>query len=233
MTDKLTKTFKVGLPALQRRVADAATQSKANGLDIASMPNRITLLLDTSGSMGCAEQVGVGVQAQSKSRIELLKDAVLGFVNSCNFDDTSVSIRTFPETINVPAMRDASMLTFSIMGLQSSGGTPMGRGLEATLLGDSLTRCVVVSDGGATDNPLSDDAALKFKAAGILIDTVSIGLDEDGEALLQRLAEITGGLYIKFKDVSSFANSFKYLAPALRGVLTDGSVNIGADEVRK
>lgn len=231
--NKLTRTFKVGLPALQRRVAEAKVATQASADVLASMPNRLVLLLDVSGSMGCGETLP---DKTDKTRIDLLKDAVVSFIASCNFVDTCVAIRTFPESLNVPFLLDASQLTFSIMGLQPQGGTPMGRALEQVIMNDSLTRCVVVSDGGATDNPISDDQIPKYVEASVVIDTVSIGRDsENSEALLQRLASATGGVYLKFEDVGNFAKNFKYLTPGFRAMLTSGSdvaEMIGATEVK-
>jgi Mg-chelatase subunit ChlD len=109
-----------------------------------------------------------------------------------------------------------------------------------------MTRGVIVSDGAATDwrdyfsneeddiKGNVDEILLKYKEAGIPIDCVHISLGTSGEELLRRIAATTGGIFIKFTDVSAFAQAFGYLAPGFRAMLTDGRVSasdIGAREL--
>jgi hypothetical protein len=48
------------------------------------------------------------------------------------------------------------------------------------------------------------------------------GLYDGGAKIMQELAELTGGVYLHFTDVSVMAKSFKYLTPAYRAMLTSG-----------
>jgi hypothetical protein len=95
---------------------------------------------------------------------------------------------------------------------------------------------MLISDG---DHDNGDDpftAAQKYKSKEIIIDTVHIGDSTRGEEALKRIASITGGLYMKFKDVQSFSENFHYLLPesraAIAGMLpSEVSRLLGADEV--
>ena len=214
-------------------------KSQAETVDPATMPNRITLMLDKSGSMNDYEK-------DSKRRIDLLKDAIENFVGRCNLNDTSVAIETFPPSIAVPLTSNRTILTSASYGLSASGNTPMRNCVESCLNKIPMTRGVIVSDGAATDwndrfsneeedLKSADEILLKYKEAGIPIDCVHISLGTSGEELLRRIAATTGGIFIKFTDVSAFAQAFGYLAPGFRAMLTDGRVSasdLGAREIR-
>jgi Mg-chelatase subunit ChlD len=219
----------------QQRVKKA----QAETVDPATMPNRITLMLDKSGSMSEYEK-------DSKRRIDLLKDAIENFVGRCNLNDTSVAIETFPPSIAVPLTSNRTILSSATYGLSADGGTPMRQCVVDCLGKIPMTRGVIVSDGAATDwreyfsneeddiKGNVDEILLKYKEAGIPIDCVHISLGTSGEELLRRIASTTGGIFIKFTDVSAFAQAFGYLAPGFRAMLTDGRVSasdIGAREL--
>ena len=213
-------------------------KSQAETVDPATMPNRITLMLDKSGSMNDYEK-------DSKRRIALLKDDIENFVGRCNLNDTSVAIETFPPSIAVPLTSNRTILTSASYGLSASGNTPMRQCVVDCLGKIPMTRGVIVSDGAATDwnrgyyhaeeEDLSDEILLKYKEAGIPIDCVHISEGSSGEELLRHIAATTGGIFIKFTDVSAFAQAFGYLAPGFRAMLTDGRVSasdLGAREIR-
>jgi hypothetical protein len=118
-----------------------------------------------------------------------------------------------------------------------------------------MTRGVIVSDGGATDwcdashndmisgsfglppnsSTITTSILQLYKEQSIPLDCVHISSGTDGEALLRRIAAETGGIFIKFSDVSAFARAFGYLAPGYRAMLTSGSVSareLGAKEIK-
>ena len=68
----------------------------------------------------------------------------------------------------------------------------------------------------------------KYRENKISIDTVYIGPDDKSFAKeeMRAVAELTGGMYIFFKEGESFAKKFKYLAPAFYAQLTAGSIKI-------
>jgi hypothetical protein len=126
-----------------------------------------------------------------------------------------------------------AFLQADIDALQACGGTPMAGAMQRSLTTNSLTRGILVSDGEADSAQRAIDIAKQWKEAEIAIDCVHIGRSSSGEALLKEIAELTGGLYIKFDNVSNFSKHFKYLAPAFRAMLTSGSAGmLGAKEVK-
>jgi Mg-chelatase subunit ChlD len=221
----------------QQRV-NAAKETQA---DAATLPNRICLMLDKSSSMAHYER-------GNSRRIDLLKDAFASFVSRCDLSTTALAAETFPPSIELALTNVPHMIDMFAMGLDVSGNTPMHACVERCLGKVPMTRGIIVSDGEATDwgrswyeDPYEpghyDENAIlkKYKEAGIPIDCVHISTDSGGEELLKRIASITGGIFIKFTDVSAFSTAFGYLAPGYRAMLTDGRVSasdIGAREVQ-
>lgn len=226
--------------SFQQRV----NQAKSEQVDPATMPNRLCLMLDKSSSMSAHESLKSG---GSKARIELLKDALDNFIDRCNLNDTSLAIETFPPSVELALTSNPALLSGVGFAIQASGNTPMRGCVERCLSKVPMTRGIIVSDGEATDwhgyfgneddTPTHGDSILmSYKEAGIPIDCVHISNDSGGEELLRRIAATTGGLFIKFTDVSAFAQAFSYLTPGYRAMLTDGRVSaeqMGAREVRR
>jgi Mg-chelatase subunit ChlD len=207
-------------------------QARAQQADAALLPHRICLMLDKSSSMSALETA-------TQSRIDLLKDAVNNFIARCSFSDTAVAIRTFPESLQVELTNNPIMLQGAMFGIDASGDTPMEKCVQRVITDIPLTRGVIVSDGEATDwhdFANAEVTLLKtYKDQSIPIDCVHIGSSSSGEELLRRIARETGGLYLKFTDVSAFAKSFGFLTPGYRAQLTDGSVSasqLGARELK-
>jgi hypothetical protein len=230
----------------QQRINEA----KAQQIDPTSMPHRLCLMLDRSSSM----QSLAGMAKDDKPKIEFLKDAIENFVTRCNFNDTSLSMESFPTGLSVALTSNQLILSTAAFGLTPLGSTPMFQCVQNMLTMVPMTRAIIVSDGEATDwhdfndkdYNEDDDSAHKvkspgigllklYKEQGIPIDCVHIGDSTSGEELLRRIALQTGGIYMKFTDVGSFAKNFAYLTPGYRAMLTDGSVSaesLGAKEIK-
>jgi len=175
-----------------------------------------------------------------------LKDAVTNFVNRCDLSDTSIAIETFPrheESMNQLALTcRSSLILATVLSLRADGDTPLVETLKRCLADVPMTRGVIVSDGRPTDwsdcgeDYNAESLLRQYAEQGIPLDCVHIGESVAGEDLLRRIAKVTGGIYIKFRDTSSFATAFAYLTPGLRGLLTSGAVDakaLGAAEVTK
>lgn len=206
---------------LHARLQNPAVNTQADPL---TRPNRIALMLDASGSM-------------SGSKNKSLQDACTDFVQQCNMTDTALAIETFgaePE-IRVALTTQQPLLLMTTMSIPAHGGTPMAGALDYVLRSYSITRGVLVSDGQPDSEHTAYTAAEQYRAAEIPVDCVHIGNSMSGEACLRRIAEITGGMFIKFTDIASFARNFKYLTPAYYAQLTSGSVSaaqLGATEIK-
>ena len=217
--------------SMQARLAAAKKLQATVEEQAAVMPNRLALLLDISGSM-------------SGDKIQKLKEATESFVDSLNLSgslaDTSVACRTFPydETVAsscYPLTCDQTRARLAAWNLNTLVCTPMHEAMQFVLENYSVTRGVMMSDGAPDSKSQALLQAGHYKDAGIPIDCVHIGHEEYGADLLKQVAEITGGLFIKFTDINSFAKNFKYLSPALRPLMLSGQVGaaeLGAAEVK-
>jgi uncharacterized protein YegL len=213
--------------SLHDRLRNPVMPGGVSGVDPMTCPNRLALLLDVSGSMG-------------GEKIVSLRDACSSFVTSCNFGDTSLAIEPFGEDDNPPRNRLAltcfsPFLMTTIQSLRAAGGTPMAQHMKYVLDSYSLTRAVLVSDGQPDNESAVFDQAACYAEAGLPCDCVHIGNSTSGEDVLRRVAEITGGQFIKFTDIASFSRSFKYLTPAYYAQLTSGTATaamLGATEIK-
>lgn len=212
--EKLRNAKQIKLPSLASRLLAHEQKVREADSRADTLANRIALVLDCSGSM-------------SGQPISLLRQAVEAFADACNFLDTSVAIRPFPEGELRPLSCNKFLIIAAAQMLNATGGTLLGAALQNTLENLSITRAVLVSDGEPTDS--WHDVVGIYAGAEIPVDTVHIGDSVGGEDVLRTIASQTGGIYMKFKNTHSFATSFSYLTPAKRGLIADKS----ADEVKR
>lgn len=230
------KGIRLGVPALHQRIHKAATAADAT--DPLTMPNRMALMLDCSGSMSGEAESYERTTTSSKKKIDCLRDAVTTFITTCSLKDTAIAIETFGENDNHSRLALTTfgpILMTTAMGLEAHGCTPMHEAMQFVIKAYSVTRGIIVSDGVADAPSMCKEYALEYKEACIPIDTVHIGMSTSGEELLKEIAELTGGKYIKFTDVSAFSKSFKYLTPAFYAQLTAGNIDaadMGAKELK-
>jgi uncharacterized protein YegL len=219
------------LTGLQARLAAAKKASSvedACGIGPETRTNRIALMLDCSGSM-------------QGERIKSLKEATEGFLQSLSLGpqgDTSVSCTTFPliGAACYPLVIDYGRSVIACWQLDTLGCTPMHDTLASVIENQSITRGILMSDGRPDSPDAAFQEAQKFQDAEIPIDCVHISESVSGEEFLKQVAELTGGLFIKFTDINSFAKNFKYLSPALRPLMLSGAVGaqeLGASEVKR
>lgn len=220
MIPKLTRSLPGGGLHARLRNPKAVVAS-----DPLTRPNRLALMLDVSGSM-------------YGDKIISLREAATGFVNACNFSDTAIALEPFgehPVVNRVDLTTQQMMLVTTIQMLRDSGGTPMAEAMDYCLNTYSISRGVIVSDGQPDRETMVYEQARNYAEAGIPIDCVHIGLGGDGEECLKKVADITGGIFIKFTDITAFSKSFKYLTPGFRALLTTGAVTpaqLGAKEIK-
>lgn len=219
--DSIVKPVKFGQSNIHSRVSSNPDQSAGvvqEETDIAK--NRVALMLDSSGSMSDLVQ-------DNKSKMMLLKEAVINFVDSTNFSDTALAVYPFPmnEYDNqcckpIPLTRIGKYIESAVDQYEPAGDTPINITMNAVLANEPITAGIIVSDGEADNPELAKTTARAYKEMDIKIDCVHIGSSDRGEELLKTIADITDGQYIKFKDVANFCKAFKYLSPAYAGLLT-------------
>jgi Mg-chelatase subunit ChlD len=220
---------KVGLQAKLEK----ARQNQSLTTDVSSKRNRIVIELDDSGSMGY-------------DNMEMAKKAVEGFLTACNPLDTVVGVHAFSTNTDIPMTSLFPKVIADVKRLVASGGTPLYQALEkqGKISQDQRpNRIVAISDGqpdyyntygfgeynqaqlsGRTHRHMLEE----LRSMGLTVDAVFIGGLEDtiGIANMKEIADLTGGIFIHFKDITSFKNNLRYLAPGFRGMLTSGAVSI-------
>jgi Mg-chelatase subunit ChlD len=210
---------------------------------IDTLPNRLVLSLDCSGSM--AE-----LATDSQTKFDLLKEAVCEFAKQAELgSSTAIAVTTIPYETEKDFTTDPCQVELYVMDLTVRGSTPMKGALLKILNNFSCTRVVLVSDGEPTDwyevvyqadtqeekRWAIKETLAEYISFSVPIDCVHIGKDTKGEDLLKLIAEVTGGIYVKFKDVARLMTGLSYLTPAKRLLLTSGQLNtalLGADEVK-
>jgi hypothetical protein len=228
--EKPTERVKFGIPKLHQKMAKAAQAEPPAQADPTTLANRIGLLLDVSGSMAETEQTeGHYQEPIGRPKIEHLKDAIQGFVAACDWDTTGVAVETFPGPsdrndydhfgdysrqlggmsmgASLPLTTNSGLLTLTALGLEAHGGTPMGVAMEKTAHLTTQSRTPFLMSDGESDcgGERALPVAGNYREADVAIDCIHIGSTKRGEQLLIQIAEKTGGMYIKFKDVASFA----------------------------
>lgn len=237
-SNKLTVPVKLGTttaPAFGLKSKLQTAAASGTTLDNTSQAKeRIIIVADDSGSMD-----GLPMQQQKK--------AIAAFLGVCNPLDTAVGITPMNrERINLTLVHPMILAKTSGWPDYGGGGTPTFKTL-ATALEQKPTRVVLVSDGQPTDGgakrkgyrdwdsedttPVMEEinpTIIKYKTANVKIDTVFIGSETDtsGQNEMKAIAELTGGMYIFFREGESFAKQFKYLAPAYYAMLTAGTIKL-------
>lgn len=210
--------------SLHARIAEAELRSEVapsiveGFVDINTLPNRLVIMIDQSGSM-------------NGEPIKLLENAVQDFIQKSNPSDTAIAVESFPEETSIEMTNDKMKLWMLCMGLRASGGTPMLETMTRVLGTSSrMTRAIIISDGQPDRSPIA--GAREYARKEIKIDTVHIGDSEMGVDVLKQISEITGGLFVKFKDIKSFSTAFAFLLPETRARAAQLFLTAGANEVK-
>lgn len=233
MANDIVKPGKITIGGgLHGRIKAAEVLKEITKTDPLTMPNRLAVICDFSGSMD-----GRSSDGNMKTKLQLLTDAVQDFSLRSNTQDTAIAVESFPSGFRIDLTNDSQQIYMRMIGVRTLGSTPMGEGIENSLKLHSPTRCMLISDGEQTDGDAPFHAAREAKKKEIIIDTVHIGSSAGGEETLKTIAEITGGMYMKFTNVESFSQNFHFLLPEARaqlaGMLPYERANLlGADESR-
>ena len=206
-------------PSVRERLAQAkeaqATASVGRVLPV-SESDGVDLLLDDSSSMRWDSG-----QDDKTPRYVHLKDAVNAFGRDVNFSITPpICIRPF----NAGPQMASSAADFVrwTETYNPSGSTPMGNAI-AEMNNHSSKRGLLISDGDADSSPIAIEMAKASAELKKVIDCIHIGPSEEGERTLKQIAEITGGMFLKFKDMAAFEKSLPLLSPRKRNVLASAS----------
>lgn len=220
----LAKKFKFGQKTGLAAQIERADKHQPQELELNKFKNRIVIFFDDSSSMSGGYNWREE-KSNNKGPIDQAKEAIDGFLKSCNVNDTAIGITP----LNAPAMKMTpkySMIAMAKDSIMATGGTPLYEKFEETLKEEPLiNRGIAFSDGAPNSCYRKGQILTDYKVRKIPIDTVFIGDENDSQAIaeMKMIAEETGGIFIHFKPGVSFATNFKYLAPGYRAMLMDSS----------
>jgi len=200
---------------LSTPAAGADGQAAPISLSGGGAPLNLSLVLDTSGSMGGA-------------KLQNLKGAVKWVINHLDPQDT-ISITLFDEEVTplTPSIRvaDAQGLLERVDAIREANGTAMSKGLQVGLdealkgqTPGSVSRIIVLTDGQTWgDADQCKDLARQAGAAGIPITALGVGAEEDWSIdLLDDLAAESGGLSGYIAKPEEIADAFKGTVQAMQ-----------------
>lgn len=177
-----------------------------------AIKDRIGIVFDDSVSM-------------SGSKLREAKDGVIEFLKSCIPNQTAVALYPMGGS-KFKLETNLIYLAGKVLEIELSGSTPLVVTANRLLSENTtLTRGVVFSDG-QPNNPYTESLVATCKERKVPLDTVYISgsyVNEVAVAFMRKLAEDTGGTFIHLKPGVSMRNTFKYLAPCYRALLTDKS----------
>jgi len=201
---KIDSTQEVMTPAMyeleQLKAAKLAAQQD-NALSL--LPNRISLIVDTSGSM--IHSFGTG------SRSDAAATALRRIVAASNSKDTSYAILSYNSYSHVICPMGTGYAKLLATAFSPTGGTVLLPSLTHALEQRS-NRCILLSDGGIYD--IYECFLLierTFVPNGIKIDTIAIG--DANDDVMKRLAEMTGGVFRRANTPSELQDIFLSLEP--------------------
>ena len=206
MTDSITPTVKIGSLIKKVGIQGSREESRKRMAEVKpeECANRYAIGYDDSGSM-----MG-SMQDAAK--------AVAGFLGACSPLETSVAI--YPYNREAKGLTNIfDMVNAYVGGIAATGSTPLWSVL-GKMLDTPITRAIIFSDGGPTDS--ESDEITKAREKHIPVDTVYIGGGDS--AILQDIAERTGGIYLRFDDTTTFAKQMKYLSPRYVALLSNADL---------
>lgn len=184
-----------------------------------------------------ADRIGIVFDDSSSMYGQKIEDAKVGveeFLKCCRPGATAVAVYPFAKNKKINLCSDLLAVAIKVKSeFSADESTPLYTTSMRMLESEKLTRAIIFSDGFPTDgnkygteSPGEQALINLAKEKKIPIDTVYIGSKTNTGPieLMRRIAEATGGVFLIFDPGKTyFRNSFKYLAPAYRALLTDKS----------
>lgn len=204
--------------------------------DPISMPNEgrdIMLAVDLSGSM--TEQ-DMAYNGQYVDRLTMVKAVLTDFIEQRQGDRLGLILFGDTAFLQTPLTRDVKTVSkmlseaqIGLVGRATAIGDALGLSVKRFANKDKSNRIVVLlTDGQNTAGNLKpEEALLLARDAGIKVYTIGVGSDNPrgfslfnmggmsgdtiDEGLLKRIAEQTGGLYFRAKDVAGLQQIYAEL----------------------
>jgi len=175
------------------------------------LPANLVFLVDVSGSMSCADKIG------------LVKESLAILVESLGQMDC-VSICTYAgrvaEILPPTGIEDKARILEALNNLSTGGSTGMSSGIELAydLAGrnfreDGINRVIVCSDGDANVGPTSPEEILRLiekqKDRGVTLSTIGFGTGNYNDTMMERLADKGNGNYYYVDTLKEGERIFK------------------------
>lgn len=176
---------------------------------------RVVAVIDHSGSMSDAFTTGTG---RSMNRMDAVIEAIHFIVDSSSRATSQIGLIGFsssPEVLAMPTDR-FSTVKVAAMSLRPTSSTHYGPALQQALALEP-DRIILLSDGEASDKEAAISLAHECKRRKVKIDTVGIG--DEGLALLKQLAEMTDGVYMFADNFDALQEAFGKLETRARFML--------------
>ncbi|MDQ3265156.1 MAG: von Willebrand factor type A domain-containing protein [Myxococcota bacterium] len=156
----------------------------------------LTFLVDTSGSMGGPDRLGLAQQAMK-----------LAVKNLGENDTVAIATYAGSSRLVLPSTSagDRNRIYAAIDSLGSGGGTSMGSGMELAYKqavkkagGNVVSRVIVLTDGDTNIGPNLSAASMlesikKYVAEGVTMTTVGFGMGNYRDDLMEKLADSGNG----------------------------------------
>ncbi|HYF94676.1 MAG TPA: von Willebrand factor type A domain-containing protein [Symbiobacteriaceae bacterium] len=193
-------------------------------------PAVLTFVVDTSGSM------------ESGGRLEMVKDSLQVLLDQLREDDR-VAIVSYSDTarLEVAHTYDKEKLKAAIERLRPDASTNAEAGLRLgyeqaarEFRQGAINRVILASDGVANVGNTSPEGILRtvsdYKARGITITTIGVGMGNFNDVLLEQLADKGDGTYHYVDTLPEAKKIFGYqLSGTLETVAKDVKVQVSFD----
>lgn len=203
--------------------------------DPITLPNEgrdIMLAVDLSGSM---KEQDMAYQGQYVDRLTMVKAVLSEFIEQRQGDRLGLILFGDTAFLQTPLTRDVKTVSqmlseaqIGLVGRATAIGDALGLSVKRFANKDESNRIVVLlTDGQNTAGNLDpDEALLLAREEGIKVYTIGVGSDNPrgfslfnmgssgsslDESLLTRIAEQTGGLYFRAKDVAGLQQIYQEL----------------------
>lgn len=217
MENSITKSPNLPATDAARKLAELKREKERQELaesrqnQLATVPHHLCLLIDVSGSMD-SPMSGTDYYASptNPARLEAAITAMRHLVAAADPTETAFTLVTFDSYPKVVVPKTTNYTVLQTTTLQTAGSTNMYDGIREAIA-QQPTRIILLSDG-QPNNPAQALLAAQMAAdQSILIDTISIG--ECDDKLMQQIAALTGGTWIRCNDTESLSNHFVLLEP--------------------
>lgn len=202
---KIESKQEVMSPAMQQlEELKKAKLAEQSGTALALAPNRIALIVDTSGSM--AMPFG-----SAGSRTDAATQATRSIITASNSKDTHYAIITYNSYSHVVHPMGTGYAKLLATSFYPTGSTSLFDALQLAL-GQKANRCILLSDGEILD--ISQCLNLIEKAFipnKIKIDTIAIG--DANDSVMQHIADLTGGVFRRANTPEELSKLFLSLEP--------------------